>query len=64
MHRSDITGADTFMADSAIASALESKTAKVGMTTDEVKKTLGNPAKIVDLGAGLHLLIYESCLCE
>ena len=31
--------------------ANESKTIKLGMSTDEVKKSLGNPDKIVDLGA-------------
>lgn len=42
---------DTVVADPAVASAVESKTVKLGMSTDEVKKTLGNPDKIVDLGA-------------
>jgi hypothetical protein len=47
---------DTVVADPAVASAVESKTVKLGMSTDEVKKTLGNPDKIVDLGASrIHL---------
>ena len=41
---------DTVVADPATASAVESKTIKLGMGPDEVKKTLGNPDKIVDLG--------------
>lgn len=41
---------DTVIADPATASAVESKTIKLGMSPDEVKKTLGNPDKIVDLG--------------
>ena len=36
--------------DPATASAVESKTIKLGMTPDDVKKSLGNPDKIVDLG--------------
>jgi hypothetical protein len=42
---------DTVIADPAIASAVESKTVKLGMSADEVKQSLGNPDKIVDLGA-------------
>ena len=42
---------EAVVADPAIASAVESKTVKLGMSTDEVKKSLGNPDKIVDLGA-------------
>ena len=42
---------DTVIADPATASAVESKTIKLGMSPDEVKKSLGNPDKIVDLGA-------------
>ncbi len=42
---------DTVVADPATASAVESKTIKLGMSQDDVKKTLGNPDKIVDLGA-------------
>jgi hypothetical protein len=41
----------TVVADPAVASAVESKTVKVGMSPDEVKQSLGNPDKIVDLGA-------------
>ena len=41
---------DTVIADPATASAVESKTIKLGMSPDEVKKSLGNPDKIVDLG--------------
>jgi hypothetical protein len=41
---------DAVIADSATANAVESKTIKIGMSTDEVKKALGNPDKIVDLG--------------
>lgn len=42
---------DTIVADPATASAVQSKTVKLGMTTDEIKTSLGNPTKIVDLGA-------------
>jgi hypothetical protein len=42
---------DTAISDSATTSAVESKTIKIGMSPDEVKKSLGNPDKIVDLGA-------------
>ncbi len=41
---------DTVITDPATASAVESKTIKLGMSPDEVKKSLGNPDKIVDLG--------------
>ena len=41
---------DTVIADPAIVSAGGSKTIKIGMSPDEVKKSLGNPDKIVDLG--------------
>ena len=41
---------DTVISDPATASAVESKTIKLGMSPDEVKKSLGNPDKIVDLG--------------
>ena len=41
---------DTVLTDPATASAVESKTIKLGMSPDEVKKSLGNPDKIVDLG--------------
>jgi hypothetical protein len=42
---------DTVVTDPATAPAVESKTVKLGMSTDEVKKSLGNPAKVVDFGA-------------
>lgn len=41
---------DTVLTDPATASAVESKTIKLGMSPDEVKQSLGNPDKIVDLG--------------
>lgn len=41
---------DPVIADSATANAVQSKTIKIGMSTDEVKNALGNPDKIVDLG--------------
>jgi hypothetical protein len=49
---------DTVVADPAVASAVESKTVKLGMSTDEVKKTLGNPDKVVDLGAK-QVFVYK-----
>jgi outer membrane protein assembly factor BamE (lipoprotein component of BamABCDE complex) len=49
---------DTVIADPAVASEVESKTVKLGMSTDEVKKSLGNPDKIVDLGAK-QVFIYK-----
>jgi hypothetical protein len=49
---------DTVIADPATASAVESKTIKLGMSPDEVKKSLGNPDKIVDLGAK-QIFIYK-----
>jgi hypothetical protein len=42
---------ETVVADPAMASGVESKTVKLGMSSDEVKKSLGNPDKFVDLGA-------------
>jgi hypothetical protein len=39
-------------------SGVESKTVKLGMSRDEVKKSLGNPDKIVDLGAK-QIYIYK-----
>ncbi len=42
---------DPIVADPATASAVQSKTIKLGMSQDEVKGSLGNPDKIVDLGA-------------
>lgn len=41
---------DAVIADAATANAVESKEIKLGMSTDEVRKALGNPEKIVDLG--------------
>lgn len=41
---------DAVVADPAVASAVVSKTVKLGMTPEEVKQSLGNPDKIVDLG--------------
>lgn len=49
---------DTVIADPATASAVESKTIKIGMSPDEVKKSLGNPDKIVDLGAK-QIFVYK-----
>jgi hypothetical protein len=49
---------DAVITDAATASAVESKTVKLGMSTDEVKKTLGNPDKIVDLGAK-QVFVYK-----
>jgi hypothetical protein len=49
---------DTVITDPATASAVESKTIKLGMNPDEVKTTLGNPDKIVDLGAK-QVYIYK-----
>jgi hypothetical protein len=42
---------DTVIADPAVGSAIQSKTVKLSMSQDEVKQSLGNPDKIVDLGA-------------
>jgi hypothetical protein len=44
--------------DPSTASAVESKTVNLGMNSDEVKKTLGNPDKIVDLGQK-QIYIYK-----
>jgi hypothetical protein len=41
---------DPAFAAAAVANAVQSKTIRLGMSVDEVKKTLGNPGKIVDLG--------------
>ncbi len=49
---------DTVITDPATASAVESKTIKLGMSPDEVKKSLGNPDKIVDLGAK-QIYVYK-----
>ncbi len=49
---------DTVITDPATVSAVESKTIKLGMSLDEVKKSLGNPDKIVDLGTK-QVYIYK-----
>jgi hypothetical protein len=49
---------DAVITDPATASAVESKTVKLGMSPDEVKKSLGNPDKIVDLGAK-QVFVYK-----
>ncbi len=49
---------DTIISDPATASAVESKTIKLGISPDEVKKSLGNPDKIVDLGAK-QIYVYK-----
>ena len=49
---------ETAVADPAVASAVQSKTVKLGMSPDEVKQALGNPDKIVDLGAK-QVFIYK-----
>jgi hypothetical protein len=49
---------ETVVADSAVASAVQSKTVKLGTSPDEVKQSLGNPDKIVDLGAK-QVFIYR-----
>lgn len=49
---------DTVLTDPATASAVETKTIKLGMSPDQVKKSLGNPDKIVDLGAK-QVYIYK-----
>ena len=38
-------------ADPPSANAVQSKTMTIGMSPDDVKGALGNPAKIIDLGA-------------
>ena len=49
---------DTVLTDPATASAVESKTIKLGMSPDQVKQSLGNPEKIVDLGAK-QMYVYK-----
>lgn len=49
---------DTVLTDPATASAVESKIIKLGMSPDEVKRSLGNPEKIVDLGAK-QMYVYK-----
>jgi len=46
------------VADPAVASAVVSKTVKLGMTPEEVKQSLGNPDKIVELGPK-QVFIYK-----
>jgi hypothetical protein len=41
---------DPVLATSDVASTVQTKTIHLGMSTDEVKKALGDPEKIVDLG--------------
>jgi hypothetical protein len=42
---------DAVIADPVSANAVQSKTVTIGMSPDNVKGALGNPAKIIDLGA-------------
>jgi hypothetical protein len=49
---------DTVITDPVTASTVESKTIKLGMSPDVVKRSLGNPDKIVDLGAK-QVYIYK-----
>src|SRR5271163_3748952 len=49
---------DSVIADPAVASVVHSKTVKLGMSPDEVKQSLGNPDKIVDLGTK-QVFIYK-----
>ena len=49
---------ETVVADPAAVSEVQSKTVKLGMSPDEVKQSLGNPDKIVDLGAR-QVFIYK-----
>ena len=49
---------DTVITDPATAATVDSKTIKIGMSSDEVKKSLGNPDKIVDLGAK-QIYVYK-----
>ena len=49
---------DTVLTDPATASAVESKTIKLGMSQEEVKQSLGNPDKIVDIGAK-QIYVYK-----
>lgn len=41
---------DTFFVDTATANEAQTKTVKLGMSTDNVKQLLGSPEKIIDLG--------------
>ena len=49
---------DTVVADPATASAVQSKTVKLGMSPDEVKTSLGNPDKVVDLDSK-QIFVYK-----
>ncbi len=49
---------DGVIADKATAADADTKTIKIGMSTDEVKKSLGSPDKIVDLGEK-QIYIYK-----
>lgn len=49
---------DAVLTEPETASAVESKTIKLGMNPDEVKKLLSNPDKIVDSGAK-QIYIYK-----
>jgi hypothetical protein len=49
---------DTVITDPATASTVESKTIKLGMSPNEDKRSLGNPDKIIDLGAK-QVYIYK-----
>jgi hypothetical protein len=49
---------DVVITDPATASAVESKTVRLGMNPEDVKKTLGSPDKIVDLGVK-QIYIYK-----
>ena len=49
---------DTVIVDPAVASAVQSKTVKLGMNPDEVKQSVGHPEKIVDLGVK-QIFIYK-----
>jgi hypothetical protein len=49
---------ETVVADPLAVSAVQRKTVKLGMSPDEVKQSLGNPDKIVDLGAK-QVFVYK-----
>jgi hypothetical protein len=49
---------DKVVADPSTVSAAQSKTVKLGMSADDVKKSLGDPPKVVDLGAK-QVFIYS-----
>lgn len=52
------TSIETVVADPAAAAATQSKTVKLSMSPDEVKQSLCNPDKIVDLCAK-QVFIYK-----